>query len=1308
VSFHNLQRFKLPYSPDPQALIADAGPDIPGGLGANKGYWMKQLRNPANGQWVEMGHLVEFHIKLKDGSIVKEFGIFEGSDGTNARVRVEGGKHAPDGYYHPEAHNVNPRAQAQIGEDYLDKKGLDVEDTIDPKYAKYAQTLEELDPELGLQEKKSAESGSKSKLVSGDAAIANIRATAAKQAKAEGRFPVMRNGKDAERAAEEQYKSIFEAFKKQHPEFNEHFADANEYWDYVKSHAVDTTTKWSDDHTDIDPIMRASNQTYAQEILGVEPNGMIEFYRNAVNHKDSQENSAAGYISLDRRMAWDYNARKTEFTNEHDGRYIVRVKPDEVSGALGYSKAEDEFGVVVGPDITSIPGRIQRVGDLEIQTITPYIDDTKTFDRSGGGSPFRHFSTASQFDFYTSDQEVLPGEKFADFYAANNLETGAIPAKYDELYGKGSFESDKAQFGSPQYSRYKDLFVKTPDGEYGIDPKKLDEIRYQAGSNDSGELYEHYLKMLSTIQELHGEPFMVSNAHSLNDPRLDPTPDAPKTTILKSVYDGLPEDFTDQYPMSSPDIEDMTQEQYDALQWFTDAGYEAALDKADGKAISPEHEAMFTEITQLIDSSKTPTDQVLWRGVTITNPEYSDSVDNYKPGMVVTSKTFNSHSEDSDRALFYAKMDIGSEKHPLLQRVVFRTHVPKGTKAYRIPDEASSYGASEKEVVFHPDSRYEIVNVSETVDGLRVVDMRILPPEDKQKAKPAVPSPAMMAKNKAPAPAPKKPKSLDFPSETRVKPSQKTVTALDGNSQPVKQGDKVSFYLERDGKPFKVEGEYLGVSLGSLSGKEDANKPFIRITGQDGIKDGDYPIRSDVLNLGPGDSNFRDTRTPLASTLEREQHVPDATRLTQLNKEEFDAVFAYTTENAFDDVRLLMEKHPGKTLDDIKKTATSEQDQKTLQQIKLIEDAIYNSPLPADKKLYRGMEFLDDADFELAIKSLKVGEPIYDASIVSTSSDPKVAEKFTGGQGIIFEIDAPEGSPALETPWFYNNLSLLEDEYMLPRNSEFEITEIGDLQDGVVRVKVKYRPPLTRQAQGIQTPQLTKPKYQTFNEGGATETPDGDISVPDSPEAQDLATLGSWVPDQQLKEVDTKTRELFTPDAGYKPFDPGLATSKQMESLNDLTPTGESAFKYVDSSLAVNRLLRQRDAATEVSDDVKRLDEAILISEHLPPGATVYRMMKLKRWKSLDVKPGQVIFDRGFMSTTMTPDYVDEILGENKAAKKVLQVPMKIVMPNNTSGISLRPISWFTNENEYLLPRNTALRFLGWDSQGAAVFERVT
>jgi hypothetical protein len=415
----------------------------------------------------------------------------------------------------------------------------------------------------------------------------------------------------------------------------------------------------------------------------------------------------------------------------------------------------------------------------------------------------------------------------------------------------------------------------------------------------------------------------------------------------------------------------------------------------------------------------------------------------------------------------------------------------------------------------------------------------------------------------------------------------------------------------------------------------------------------------------------------------------------------------YTTENAFDDIRTLLQDNYGKSLDELAKSATTDADKETIERIKKIEDAIYNSPLSENFTLYRGIEILDDDEFPNVIAALKVGEPVYDASIVSTSSDPAVAEKFTGGQGIIFEIDAPAGTPAFETAPFHNDLMVLEDEYMLPRNSEFVITEIGELKDGIVRVKVKYSPPLTRQARSLPTPQLNPPKYKIFNKDKATED-NGKINIPKSPEAKDLASLGKQVPDDELASVDKATLPLFTDNQNYKPFDPGLATSEQMKTLDDLNKTGESAFKYIDSSLKLNKLLRQGDAATEVSDDVKALDEAILISEHLPPGATVYRMMKQERWEKLDIKPGQVIFDRGFMSTTMTTDYVDGELAGNEGARKVIQVPMRIVMPNNTSGISMRPISWFEKENEYLLPRNTGLRFLGWDANGYAVFERVT
>ena len=1111
----SIKRFQIPSAPL-RALTADAGPDIPGGEGANKGFWRFQWRD-REGQFVDMGRDIKFAVKLPDGSVVTALGELKGTtkDAKYARVHVKSHPTLKPGIYNVESRN-GTEVIATLDDATLDK--------ADIKAATPSLTAEQLADAQNLADmsyepfdEAAAEAPTLKAEVSGDEALDKLRSIIAVRAKKEGRFPVARDASDATAAAKEQHTSAFDTFKADNPEFADKFANADEYWDYISIRAADTNTRYEDSVDNIDPVMKAANRAYAKKVLGLEPDGMIELYRNAINHHDSEAKSAAGYMSLDKKMAWDYNSA-TEQITPFDGRYTIKVKPDEVSGLLGYSKAVDEFGVVVGPDVTAIPGRTKRVGDLEIQTVTPYIDDTKTFSRSGGGSPFRHFSLASQFDFHPTKKEVTPGESFADFYAANDLQQGAIPNKFNELYGEGAFEKAKAEFGQPPYKSVKDMFIQLPDGTWGLDPRALQEV---SGPNkeENDRRLDYRLKFMSTLQELHGEPFMVSKGHSPKDERLAeiPTPEAPK---------------------------------------------------------------------------------------------------------------------------------------------------------------------------------------------------------------PKVPSPASIAVKK-PQAAPVAP-IPDRPSATTNKPKQVPTTVYDRNKQPIVQGDTASFYIEtEDGDITKIEGEYTGQTTASLRqsdvtvGARGPGRPIFRVRNQPGLKDGDYPIKMGTINLDENSPQFEKTGVNIAGSLERIERIEDTSRLTPLTEAQSSALFDYTTQNGFEDIRMLMERYPGMTLDEIADQERDDEDfQKTINDVRHIESAIYSSPLEEDTTLYRGIEFLDDDDFQDAVRALKVGQPIYDSSLQSTSTSREIAEKFAGIQGILFEIDAPKGSPALEVAPFHTDLFQIEDERLLPRNSELMIVEIGQLETTTtewggtgraLRVKLAYRPPLSKQERGKPTAQLTTPKHNVLNRDGATAN-GSEISIPASPEADALASISADPTPEVRASLKSKTAPLFTSDPeNYTPSDPDIGMTKQdQEMLKTLTPTGEALYQYIDSSLKVNKALRNGDLAVETSDQVQAIDEAMLISPHLPPGATVYRMMKLQRWMKLDMKPGQVVFDRGFMSTTMSTEYVDAELAKNKKANAVNQIPMKIVMPNNTSGLDLTPISWFKKENEYLLPRNTGLRFLGWDSSGVAVFERVT
>lgn len=583
--------------------------------------------------------------------------------------------------------------------------------------------------------------------------------------------------------------------------------------------------------------------------------------------------------------------------------------------------------------------------------------------------------------------------------------------------------------------------------------------------------------------------------------------------------------------------------------------------------------------------------------------------------------------------------------------------------------------------------------------------------------KPQAPSPAMIKPQK-PQVAPTAP-ITDKPSATTAKPEIPFKTMYDRDKKPMVKDDKVTFHVKDDnGQVVKVEGTYTGTSVATFTG-EHGGSPILRVRDQWSLPDGDYPINMGVINLDPTHDRFDASKLDHSSALESLSRINDVFSLTPLTEEQSQALYDYTTGNGFEDIRSLLSKHPGITLDKLEKLINHDEElQKVIEDVKKIEDAIYASPLPEDKTLYRGIEILDDAHFNAAYKALKVGEPIHDASLQSTSASLDIAERFTGGQGIIFEITAPKGSPAFEVAPFHAELSQIEHEFMLPRNSQLTIDEIGKPEPittswgasgTVVRVKVSYQPPTSRSEPSKPSVQIEPPKYNVLN-SSQVSAKGSNIIVPDSSEADALAQIGKDPTPEQIAALEGKTKPLFTTNPeNYTPFNPDQGvSSSQAEMLNTLTPTGEAVYQYIDSSLKLNKALRLEDAAVETSDQVKHMDEAIRISSHLPPGATVYRMMKLERWMKLNLKSGQVVFDKGYMSTTMTKDYVDAELKKNEKANQVKQVPMRIVMPQNTAGLDVTSISWFNQENEYLLPRNTGLRFLGWDANGFAVFERVT
>jgi hypothetical protein len=493
----------------PLALVAA---DIPSadGEGANEGFWRVQLRDRL-GNWAEMGGIFTFEIEL------------EGIGKVTGHAKLEEVVRPGVGRFRVEDHPVLGTRDIELTED-----SFEAADALIPDADYERITGKDVTPDTPAGTPALKDS------ITGDEALQKIYGQMGLHAKESGRFAVGRSVTDVRAAAKETYKTVYEKLKVEYPELMTEFPDYESYWSYASNTlAAGVFTRWADSVDDILPLSKASNKIYAREILGLKEDGMIEFYRNSVNHKSSQELAGAGYASLDRRMAWDYNSYLIKYEdnglNENDGRYTVRARPDEVTGLLGISGAEDEYGVVIGLDVVSQPGRVTRVGDLEMQQVAPWSNDIQTFDRTGGGSPFRRVSPASQFEVFATENP-MPGSTYVDFYESLGLdkESRPIPTKWDEMFGEGSFDALNGDY--PYYQSIKNLFIDAGDGKVGLDMMELDQISSRDSQNpQANDTYDKTLKMLSVIQELSGKTFMVHRGHNQDDPRIpDESVEAPE------------------------------------------------------------------------------------------------------------------------------------------------------------------------------------------------------------------------------------------------------------------------------------------------------------------------------------------------------------------------------------------------------------------------------------------------------------------------------------------------------------------------------------------------------------------------------------------------------------------------------------------------------------------------------------------------------------------------------------------------------------------------------------------------------------
>lgn len=669
----------------------------PGDSGANKGFWREQLRDRF-GKFAEMGQDVMFDVRLPgvDG-IVQGLGKFIGNiEPTVARIEVSDNSRVPKGVYEVK-HSEITAIKAVLPDAYVEKK------------------VKEAAEEKGLNLKKQ---------MSGSEVLKERLRSVARALKEEGRFPIPRMtpnstiGKtsDTAKGAKLDYKKVFDA----EPALQEKYKTFENMWEAVFKYGVDERTQSPNTIAEIPEDMKELNRAYAKHVLGLDPEGLITFYRNAINSKFTPEESAVGYVSIDRNMAYDYNANFEQ--RNANGRYEIDVKPGEVFGMIGYSKVEDEYGVTIGREVTSIPNRVRRVGDLaspEIQA--PWLEEAANKYRAAyGASPFRGFNMLSEFDFHPVDPL---GQTSEEFFQKYNTSAAELKAKFDELYGEGAYDRYKASGSIVSFQRIRDLFVPLPNGQIGLDGAKLEDMgRLVKPEEMVNDLLDNTLKMLSVFQELTGQPFMTHKTRDYTPP-VSEEPEDTVSSIYDEFFDGGMIDLRslrNSSPRVSPyDLDMFSDDQLKSLEWYGQAGHRS-INKIlrSGEPISDKDQKLINSIDSAIEENgEVFSDSRIFRGDTPSaSSDYYKFLEGLTEGDTVDFPGYFSASNDAQLAFSEfgpgqgGSDDDGSNAH-LSSTFFWTIDVPEGAKAMAMPEGLGFGQGSESEVVLPRNSKLKILGI---------------------------------------------------------------------------------------------------------------------------------------------------------------------------------------------------------------------------------------------------------------------------------------------------------------------------------------------------------------------------------------------------------------------------------------------------------------------------------------------------------------------------------------------------------------------------------------------------------------------
>lgn len=349
----------------------------------------------------------------------------------------------------------------------------------------------------------------------------------------QGRFPLPRNAtnnfqeetSDVAQAAKRDYQKVYDLLKEQDPAFGDKYPEMDDFWGAVKEYSANEKFRAYDSVDEIPDEVKQFNRAYAEAVLGMDPDGEVTLYRNTINKSSNVVQAGTGYWSTDKEYAQDYGATPENIAeSKQDGSFLGfyegKFRPDQIGGMLGYSRTEDEFALVIGPDVAGEEGRISRLGPIEPPELPDWLDPENKLDseKRTGGSAFRQFALAGALDLKKVDNNPMGDGKLADFFEANSITKDDWASKYDALWGEGAYAEAGASGNNPSFGDLQKSFVQGEDGKWFLDvanidaaqPDSLNNPYYGEGNpeNFKNDKFDAKMKMLGLVQDITGDEFM--------------------------------------------------------------------------------------------------------------------------------------------------------------------------------------------------------------------------------------------------------------------------------------------------------------------------------------------------------------------------------------------------------------------------------------------------------------------------------------------------------------------------------------------------------------------------------------------------------------------------------------------------------------------------------------------------------------------------------------------------------------------------------------------------------------------------------